>query len=181
MFGGAVQTLQERMVELLKENLSQIRSELFPYADDRLNILISYIQDEFEEGQPFEDKQALAHMLNKTYKHIKKELNHYPLPPTKWAKKYNDDDEFKKIVDSTLDQLKELLDELEPEANVDVNAMPLDGGRRRKTRSRKSRNTQRRMFGGAEISLQEKWLNCYGLFQKFVSNYSHMPMNVLIS
>jgi hypothetical protein len=181
------------MVKLLR-TLSKIRFELFPYADERINILIGYIHDdfEFEEDKRFEDKEELANMLNKTYKHIKRELNNYPLPPTKWAKLYNDNDVFRKKVVSTLNQLEGLIGELNQggngnamNINGNANKMNLEGGgSRRKTRGKRTRRSRvirrrrmikipcvqnrrmSRMFGGAVQTLQDQMVKLRNKFYK---------------
>ena len=141
MFGGAVQTLQDQMVKL-RNKFYKIR-DLLNDNDWLFEEMIADVEDGFARGRGLDDKQNVFKSLESYFDHIITERNN---PESSWAKKYNtiNNDEFKNAVDSTLDQLAELLDELEPEANANANGMNQDGGRRRKTRSRKSRNSRRR-------------------------------------
>jgi hypothetical protein len=141
MFGGAVQTLQEQMIDL-RNKFYKIR-DLLNDNDWLFEEMIADVEDVFARGRELDDKQKVFKSLESFFKHIITELDN---PESSWAKKYNtiNNDEFKNAVDSTLDQLAGLLDELKPEANANANGMNLEGGRRRKTRSRKSRNSRRR-------------------------------------
>ena len=145
MFGGAVQTLQEQMIKL-RNKFYKIR-DLLGDVDWLFEEMIVKVEGVFARGRELDDKQNVYKSLVRYTNHIITELDN---PGSRWAKKYDtiNNDEFTNAVDSTLNLLAGLLDELKPEANANANAMNLEGGgSRRKTRGkriRRSRSTLRR-------------------------------------
>jgi hypothetical protein len=167
MFGGAEISLKEQMIKL-RNRLFAIRNKL-PEDDWGLIDFIVPVEELYAEGEQLNDTSAISYLLKNLRKYISVKVED---PYSIWYGPYNDiNNALKNKVDTTLDYMKELWGQLNPGGNIDANApenaMPLDGGRRRKTRSRKSktfRNNRRRMFGGAVpvLSFQEKMITLQG-------------------